>query len=81
MTREVWVQHMFDTDGLLLPTSQAEVASWRQVHKKHLKSGCKVCLERKRTYDKQASVKARDNAYRSLGLVKVRGRLGGTYWE
>ncbi|MDQ1291959.1 MAG: hypothetical protein QG615_1769 [Nitrospirota bacterium] len=25
--------------------------------------------------------KARDEAYRSCGLVKVRGALGGTYWE
>lgn len=23
----------------------------------------------------------RDNAMRSLGLVKVRGAMGGTYWE
>lgn len=25
--------------------------------------------------------KSRDNAMESLGLVKVRGALGGTYWE
>ena len=25
--------------------------------------------------------KARDEAYRDCGLVKVRGALGGTYWE
>jgi hypothetical protein len=25
--------------------------------------------------------KARDEAMRSLGLVKVRGALGGVYWE
>ena len=25
--------------------------------------------------------KARDHAMRSLGMVKVRGALGGTYWE
>ena len=25
--------------------------------------------------------KAREDAYRSCGLVKVRGALGGTYWE
>jgi hypothetical protein len=25
--------------------------------------------------------KARDDAYRSCGMVKVKGGLGGTYWE
>ena len=25
--------------------------------------------------------KAREEAYRSCGLVKVKGALGGTYWE
>ena len=25
--------------------------------------------------------RAREDAYRSCGLVKVRGALGGTYWE
>jgi hypothetical protein len=25
--------------------------------------------------------KARDEAYKSCGMVKVRGALGGTYWE
>jgi len=28
-----------------------------------------------------AARKARDSAMRDLGLVKVRGALGGTYWE
>lgn len=32
---------------------------------------------RKRTEDR----KARDEAMRSLGLVKVRGAMGGMYWE
>lgn len=27
------------------------------------------------------SRRARDDAYRSCGLRKVRGALGGTYWE
>jgi len=29
----------------------------------------------------KANRKAREEALRSLGLVKVRGALGGTYWE
>lgn len=30
---------------------------------------------------RNATRRAREDAYRSCGLVKVRGALGGTYWE
>jgi hypothetical protein len=43
---------------------------------------CRDCDEGKRKRDKRnASRKAREDALRSAGLVKVRGALGGTYWE
>jgi hypothetical protein len=29
----------------------------------------------------RAARRARDEAYRSCGMVKVRGAMGGTYWE
>ena len=35
---------------------------------------------RKRTA-RNAQRRAREDALRSVGLVKVRGALGGTYWE
>lgn len=31
--------------------------------------------------DRNADRRARDDAMRSLGLTKVRGAMGGTYWE
>ena len=37
----------------------------------------KLRISRKR----RAARRARDEVMRSLGLVKVRGALGGTYWE
>lgn len=33
------------------------------------------------THAKAIARKARNEAYRSCGLIKVRGALGGTYWE
>ena len=43
---------------------------------------CAKCDAKARTSAKaRANRKARDAAMRSLGLVKVRGALGGTYWE
>jgi hypothetical protein len=46
---------------------------------------CPACekadADGKRRAKASANRKARDAAMRSLGLVKVRGAMGGTYWE
>lgn len=42
---------------------------------------CKACKARKRRQRANEARKARDEAMRSLGLKKVRGARGGTYWE
>ena len=44
---------------------------------------CTDCKCGKKTSRKRANDnrKARDSAMQSLGLVRVRGALGGTYWE
>jgi hypothetical protein len=42
---------------------------------------CAKCKAHKRRVRAREARKARDEAMRSLGLKKVRGSLGGTYWE
>ena len=46
---------------------------------------CPACNEAeargRRNARARANRRAREAAIRSLGLVKVRGNLGGTYWE
>ena len=47
---------------------------------------CQVCEEaetkrQKANQRRRANRKAREEVMESLGLVKVRGNLGGTYWE
>ena len=46
---------------------------------------CQACDEAeaqgRRITNARANRRAREAALRSLGLVKVRGNLGGTYWE
>lgn len=43
---------------------------------------CPDCEEKtKRNARARANRKAREYALESCGLVKVRGALGGTYWE
>lgn len=41
---------------------------------------CEACTE-KRLAKRRHAARAKDDAMRSLGLVKVRGALGGVYWE
>ena len=43
-------------------------------------SRCEEGSRRKRARAKQNRL-AREDVYASLGLVKVRGACGGTYWE
>jgi len=42
---------------------------------------CDKCRRFKRNAKARAARKVREDAMRSLGLKKVRGNLGGTYWE
>jgi hypothetical protein len=44
---------------------------------------CAACEDasRRRRAKRRAARRERDATLRSLGLTKVRGALGGTYWE
>jgi len=42
---------------------------------------CKECLKKARNARRSQARRVRDEVYRSLGLKKVLGALGGTYWE
>lgn len=45
---------------------------------------CEDCLndrDKKRREKAKAARKARNELMKSLGLTKVRGAMGGTYWE
>lgn len=47
----------------------------------HQPKGCPDCEARLKTRKALKARHDRDEAYKSCGLVKVRGALGGTYWE
>ena len=42
---------------------------------------CKDCKRKHNRARARANRKARESVMRDLGLVKVRGALGGVYWE
>lgn len=51
-------------------------------HTKDGENKCEACDNKVRKSAKaRARRRERDSVMRSLGLVKVRGALGGTYWE
>jgi hypothetical protein len=42
---------------------------------------CQACEDGVKRAKRALSRKQRESIMRSMGLVKVRGALGGTYWE
>jgi len=42
---------------------------------------CRECEDGKRKAKRKAKRQERDAIMRSLGLTKVKGAMGGTYWE
>lgn len=42
---------------------------------------CPACQKKASRQRAKENRKARESALRSLGLVKVRGAMGGVYWE
>lgn len=53
-----------------------------EIDQKDGENRCPSCEEKQRiSARRKAQRKAREDALRSIGLVKVRGALVGTYWE
>lgn len=42
---------------------------------------CPECLARRKTAKANINRRMREDVMRSCGLTKVRGAMGGTYWE
>lgn len=79
MTKQAWLGHMAQATGIAL-TQTAECREAWQAHK-NANPDCPECAARRRTRKATAGRQAREEAYKSAGLVKVRGALGGVYWE
>ena len=74
MSREKWLAHLAE-EGLA-PVNGENLARARE----HAFS-CATCAKRRATRRANKRRRERAETLRSLGLVKVRGALGGTYWE
>jgi len=52
-----------------------------KITKVYGKPYCLDCGKKKRASIANANRKEREQCYKDLGLKKVKGALGGTYWE
>jgi hypothetical protein len=81
MTKEAWIKHMEETTGLIRPSLGGYRMAWVEATTNHINNGCEACKERSKTKNKASRRKERDQMMKDCGLVKVRGALGGVYWE
>lgn len=80
MTKEKWIEHM-ESEGIVRPSKGGDVLTWKETQKAHKQAGCQDCKDRMKTIRANNYAKDRHESMTSLGLVRVKGNLGGTYYE
>ena len=81
MTKEAWIEHMESACGCERPSRGGSLSTWKDMIAYHKQMGCQECQDRGKTKRATQNRKDREDAYRLAGLVKVKGALGGIYWE
>ena len=71
MTKQQWQLHAMQIGFSSWPESE------RQLHA----STCPVCKARKATRARNEAARAKHDAYTSAGMKRVKGAMGGTYYE
>lgn len=81
MTKQAWIKHIEEERHIILADTPIEL--WREEVKNHLRQNpnCPICKARRKTKIANCNRKAREQVMRDCGLIKVKGALGGTYWE
>mgnify|MGYP001589828832 CR=1 FL=1 len=80
MTKETWFKHI-DTLGIIRPSLGGTKEQYTADLKAHMATGCPECKARLATKKANYRARAKHQAYLDAGLVRVRGALGGTYYE
>ena len=81
MSRDDWVKHMLQTAGLSSIMTEEHRRSYLAAKQAHDHANCIDCKARLRNIRANRARVEKDQAMRDLGLVKVKGALGGTYYE
>lgn len=82
MNKAAWLKHIDSVmpEGMLRPSQGGDPSAFREFIAMH-KPGCSQCAERAKTRKANANAKIKRAVYESLGMKRVRGALGGTYYE
>jgi hypothetical protein len=85
MTKEQWIRHMESVSGLERPENEGGSlpVDWHSAYTIHKSNDpkCPACAARRRTKRAAANAKAIRQAYSDCGMKRVRGALGGVYYE
>jgi hypothetical protein len=86
MTKQAWIKHIEEETGESLYDSNNplyDAFAWRGAIEQHKAEcpNCQICKARRKTIKANKARKARDEAMKSIGMIKVKGNNGGTYWE
>ena len=88
MTKKTWIEHIAETHHIPVPSKDTfmqeylkDLKVWRKAARDCKASGCAKCAERNQTRRANAQRAVNTDAMHSIGMTRVRGNLGGTYWE
>jgi hypothetical protein len=81
MKKETWIKHIEDTEGLIRPTNGGSKELWHSATARHLADNCPICNARRKQRKRNMDARLRHAAMTDLGLKRVRGNLGGIYYE
>jgi hypothetical protein len=81
MMKEVWIRHIEETEGIRRPTQGGDRDAWEAAVFRHTAFGCPECIKRARTVRRNRSARMKHETLTGMGLTRVRGALGGTYYE
>lgn len=82
MTKESWIEHMEDATGLTRPSKAPwNKEDWESTARFHRWNFCPECEARRKTSKANSNRQARHQVQLDCGLVRVKGNLGGIYYE
>lgn len=83
MTKKKWINHMEEVTKSIHPSRGGNRVEWAKVGHEHLKNtpDCPECQARRKSRAKNREARIMSGVYKDLGMKKVKGSLGGTYWE
>ena len=80
MDKETWKSHI-ESEGVIRPSHGGDLNAWKDKVVEHLERQCGDCNDRRRTRSIARNARMRHDALTSCGLVRVKGALGGIYYE